>query len=154
MKHYAWLLLLPLFCCNRQPEPHPAAPVGEVPGLPAPAKPADAQNAKPYANERFRKVTVTKTGSGTFQVKGEAQVFEARFGWDVEDGHEILASGHQMANAGAPAWGQFDFSFGVKQQRKNSRLTLVLFEVSAKDGSRQHELAVGLDGPNEKKPSE
>lgn len=97
-----------------------------------------------YENQRFRNVTITKTGPITYQVKGKAQVFEASFGWLVEDGHNLLKEGYTTTDAGAPEFGNFSFEVSVAKQRKNSTLTLILFEPSAKDGSRQHLLPIPL----------
>ncbi|MEO6254453.1 MAG: Gmad2 immunoglobulin-like domain-containing protein [Ferruginibacter sp.] len=99
---------------------------------------------KIYANPRFKDVTVERTGNHQFLIKGKAQVFEANISWVVEDGHEELKKGFQMTDAGAPAWGNFTFSIDVQKKRQNSTLTLILFESSAKDGSRQHELPIML----------
>ena len=49
-----------------------------------------------------------------------------------------------MTDAGAPEWGKFEFAISVHKKRKNSTLTLILFESSAMDGSRQHELPITL----------
>lgn len=98
-----------------------------------------------YSNARFRKVTVRKSGENKYTITGEGQIFEASFGWVVEDGHNELAKGFATTLAGAPEWGSFEFTVEVKKQRGNSTLMLVLFESSAKDGSRQHELPVKLD---------
>jgi hypothetical protein len=108
---------------------------------PAPQKPAPS---KVYANERFKDVTVEKTGEHQFLVKGKGQIFEASFSWVVEDGHEELKQGHTMTDAGAPEWGNFNFTIDVPKKRANSTLHLILFEASAKDGSRQYELPVLL----------
>jgi hypothetical protein len=97
-----------------------------------------------YSNQRFRDVTVEKTGGHTFLIKGKAQVFEASFSWVIEDGHDELDKGHQMTDAGAPDWGNFSFTVTAPKERSNSTLHVVLFEVSAKNGSRQHELPVFL----------
>ncbi len=97
-----------------------------------------------YANERFKEVTVEKTGEHAFLIKGKGQIFEASFGWVVEDGHQELKKGHEMTDAGAPEWGNFQFTVDVKKDRENSTLMLILFESSPKDGSRQHELPVLL----------
>lgn len=99
---------------------------------------------KKYSNERFRNVTVEKVNGDTFRVKGEAQIFEASFSWIVEDGHNELKEGHEMTDAGAPEWGKFDFTLDVAKNKENSTLTLILFETSANDGSRQHELPIVL----------
>lgn len=99
---------------------------------------------KTYSNKRFRNVTVKKTGEHEFLVRGQGQVFEAAFSWVVEDGHEELKKGFQMTDAGAPEWGKFEFAINVAKRRDNSTLTLILFEASANDGSRQFELPIPL----------
>jgi len=101
--------------------------------------------SKVYANDRFKNVTVEKVDGQTYKVQGEAQIFEANFGWVVEDGHSQLKQGNEMTNAGAPEWGEFEFTVEVEKERENSTLTMVLFESSAKDGSQQHELYIPLD---------
>jgi hypothetical protein len=95
-------------------------------------------------NERFKDVSVTRLDSLTFRVRGKAQVFEANFGWVIEDGHDELQSGNHMTDAGAPEWGNFDFKVMAQKNDPNTTLHLVLFESSAKDGSRQYELPVRL----------
>ena len=97
-----------------------------------------------YSNKRFKEITVEKLEEHVFLVKGKAQVFEASFGWIVEDGHEELEKGFQMTSAGAPEWGEFMFTINVQKKLPNSTLTLVLFESSPKDGSRQYELPIAL----------
>lgn len=104
----------------------------------------DTITEKKYSNERFREVTVEKIAENKFRVKGEAQIFEANFSWIVEDGHNELKSGFEQTDAGAPAWGKFDFSFEVLKSDKNTTLTLVLFETSAENGSPQHQLPIPL----------
>lgn len=97
-----------------------------------------------HANDRFREVTVEKVDGQTYKLQGEAQVFEANFGWVVEDGHNELKQGNEMTAAGAPEWGAFEFTVEVQKERENSTLTIVLFESSAKYGSKQHELFIPL----------
>ena len=99
---------------------------------------------KVYSNERFKDVTVTRTGDHTFQVTGKGRIFEANFGWVIEDGHDELQTGHQMTDAGAPEWGDFNFTVTAQKKDPNTTLHLVLFESSAEDGSRQHELPILL----------
>lgn len=99
---------------------------------------------KIYSNKRFRNVTVEKVNENKFRVKGEGQIFEASFNWFIEDGHDELKNGFEMTDAGAPDWGKFDFTIDVAKNRENSTLTLILFEISAEDGSRQHELPIVL----------
>ena len=109
------------------------------------ARESDAKaSAKKYSNERFKDVIVTQVGADKFVVEGKAQVFEANISWVVEDGHNEIKKGYEATDAGAPEWGKFDFTIDVDKQRKNSTLTLILFEISAKDGSRQHELPIVL----------
>jgi hypothetical protein len=99
---------------------------------------------KQYSNERFKEVTVERIDENKFRVRGKGQIFEANFNWIIEDGQDELQKGYQMTDAGAPEWGNFDFTITVEKKRENSKLTLVLFESSAKDGSRQHELQIVL----------
>jgi hypothetical protein len=98
-----------------------------------------------YANERFREVTVQKTGYHKYLVQGKAQVFEATLNWVVEDGHNELQKGFATADAGGPEWGNFNFTIDVEKENPNSTLHLILFEASAKDGSRQYELPIPLE---------
>jgi len=97
-----------------------------------------------YSNARFKDVTVEKIGEQKFRIKGKGQIFEANFSWVIEDGHEELKKGFQMTDAGAPEWGNFDFTVEASKKRPNSTLHLILFESSAKDGSRQYELPLLL----------
>jgi hypothetical protein len=103
-----------------------------------------ASAGESYSNARFKEVTVEKTGNLNYTIQGKGQIFEANFGWVVEDGHNELQKGFQMTDAGAPEWGEFKFSIEVQKPRPNSMLTLILFESSAEDGSRQHELPIPL----------
>lgn len=102
------------------------------------------QSSKVYSNERFKEVRVEKIGDSTFRIRGKGQIFEASFGWVVEDGHEELKNGYEMTRAGAPEWGDFDFKVGAAKKRPNSTLHLILYESSAKDGSRQFLLPLFL----------
>jgi len=105
-------------------------------------EPAETTNTS--ANERFRNVRVEPIGDNAFKVTGEGQIFEAAFGWVVEDGHDELEKGFEMTDRGAPEWGNFSFTVKAEKFRENSTLHLILFETSAKDGSRQHELPIKL----------
>ena len=97
-----------------------------------------------YSNQRFKNVTVKRIDNDSFFIRGQGQIFEANFSWIVEDGHEELKKGFQMTDAGAPEWGNFAFGFKVIKENPNSTLTLILFESSPKDGSRQYELPIVL----------
>jgi hypothetical protein len=103
-----------------------------------------ASSDKSYSNTRFKEVTVEKTGKHNYTIQGKGQIFEANFGWVIEDGHNELQKGFQMTDAGAPEWGKFKFSIEVQKSRPDSKLTLILFESSAEDGSRQYELPIPL----------
>lgn len=107
-------------------------------------QPGATGESKTYSNKRFKDVTVKKTGEHEFLVEGKGQIFEANFNWVIEDGHEELKQGHNTTDAGAPAWGNFSFVVDAPKKRANSTLHLVLFEISAKDGSRQHQLPLLL----------
>lgn len=100
---------------------------------------------KRYSNARFKDVTVQKIGPHKFAIEGKGQVFEANLSWVVEDGHEELQQGFQTTDAGAPEWGKFKFTIEAQKKLANSTLTLILFESSPKDGSRQHELPMVLE---------
>ena len=99
---------------------------------------------KVYANKRFKDVLVERIGKDSFLVHGLGQIFESSFNWVLEDGHDELKKGFQMTNAGAPEWGKFKFIVHAQKKRTNSTITLILFETSAMDGSRQHELPIVL----------
>ncbi|MGC5327259.1 Gmad2 immunoglobulin-like domain-containing protein [Brevibacillus sp. SYSU BS000544] len=142
---------------NTQPEqPQPEQPQPATPEQPTngqqpatetvqPTKPAkEEQQPKVYGNETFQNVTVKKVKENTYEVKGKARVFEATFGYVVEDGHNELKKGFVTASAGAPEFGDFQFTIEVAKAEPNSTLMLILFEESAKDGSRIHELPIPL----------
>jgi len=82
----------------------------------------------------------------TFTVSGEARVFEAAFSWTLEDGHDILAEGHEMADAGAPEWGRFEFEVNYDKATQENMM-LILYVHSAKDGSMENELVIPLKAP-------
>lgn len=148
MKYITFLLAVAFSGCNTNPlENNPATRPDSLPVAGSINKKdpdSSTQHAVTYSNQRFREVTVEKTGPHSFLVKGKAQIFEANVSWVIEDGHDELKKGFQTADAGAPEWGNFSFTVDVLKKRPNSTLHLVLFESSAKDGSRQHELPVFL----------
>lgn len=103
----------------------------------------EKQEPATFSNDRFKDVTVQKTDATHYRVQGKAQVFEAALSWVVEDGHNEISSGHTTTSAGAPEWGKFDFVIEVNAP-PNTAPHLLLFENSAKDGSRQYELPIPL----------
>ena len=148
MRYTFYLLLLILVACNNTEPIKTAAKVDPLKSIPDTIQVKEAEPAallpRTFSNKRFRDVTVERIGQDTFSVRGQGQIFEANFSWIVEDGHEELQKGFQMTDAGAPEWGKFEFAIDVRKRRQNSTLTLILFESSPKDGSRQHELHVPL----------
>lgn len=147
-----WTILLSailLFACNKKETQHTTIVNDTLKGTPETTKVVKAEKPenllpKQYYNERFKEVTVEPIDENKFRVRGKGQIFEANFNWIIEDGHKELKKGFQMTDAGAPEWGNFDFTIAVQKKRENSKLTLVLFESSAKDGSRQYELQIVL----------
>jgi hypothetical protein len=147
MKRIFLFSIIVLFsCCNKKESTVEAVEILKTSDSVQVTKEAQSEPAisTEYSNERFRAVTVQKLDDATFRVKGQGQIFEASFSWVVEDGHYELAEGFETTDAGAPEWGNFDFTLAVPQKDTNSTLTLILFEISAKDGSRQHELPIPL----------
>ena len=143
------LSLLILVACNNNESIKTTAKVDTLKNIPDTLQVTkeaklDTLLPKTYANKRFKDVTVKRIGQDTFLIRGQGQIFEANFNWIVEDGHEELKKGFNMTDAGAPEWGKFEFAISVHKKRKNSTLTLILFETSAMDGSRQHELPITL----------
>lgn len=129
------------------PSTQPETPAETQPQTPAEKPPAAEQpdsSEGVYANDIFRNVTVKKTGTDTFEVKGQAQVFEGTVSYVVEDGHNELTQGSIQTSAGAPEWGDFTHTVKVKKADPNTTLMLILFETSMKDGSRRMELIIPL----------
>ena len=149
MRYTIWLALILLVACNNNEQSRTTAKDETITTNPDTAQipketEPEATLPKTYANERFRDVTIERIGQDTFLIRGQGQIFEANFNWVVEDGHEELMKGFQMTDAGAPEWGKFEYKIKVPKKRENSTLTLILFESSPKDGSRQYELPITL----------
>ncbi len=147
MKSTICLLILLVFACNKQNSDGAksgAALVSSDTAQIAKSIQPQEQIAKEFSNERFRQVTLEKIDGNKFRVQGRAQIFEANFSWVVEDGHKEVKNGFAMPAAGAPEWGEFDFIMDVEKKDEYSTLNLILFEVSAKDGSRKYELPIPL----------
>ncbi len=98
-----------------------------------------------YSNERFRKVTLQKIDNSKIRIKGEAQIFEATFNWMIINGNNKLKSGFVTTDAGAPEWGKFDFVIDADKINHQLTSNLILFEISAKDGSQQYKLSIPLN---------
>jgi len=151
MRYIILLSLMIFVACNNNNNERKSTPAvadtlktnPETLQAPIKTKP-EALLPKTYSNKRFKDVTVQRIGQDTFLVRGQGQIFEANFSWIVEDGHYELKKGFEMTDAGAPEWGKFEFTINVHKKRENSTLTLILFESSPKDGSRQYELPITL----------
>jgi hypothetical protein len=147
MKSLTCLVLILLFSCNKHHKEvtkgNDVLILGDTIQTDKPIK-TNKEITKEYSNQRFRKVMVEKLATDKFRIQGEAQIFEANFGWVIEDGHNELKKGYEMTDAGAPEWGKFDFTIDIQKKNDNSTLILILFEISAKDGSRQYELPIPL----------
>lgn len=76
-----------------------------------------------------------------FTVRGEARVYEANIMYEFEDGHNILDEGNVTASQGAPAWGEFEITITFDEVAHGVG-TVILYEESAKDGSRVNELFI------------
>jgi hypothetical protein len=147
-----WTILLStllLFACNKKETQRNTIVNDTLIIIPETTKVVKAEKPenlipKQYFNKRFKEVTIERIDENKFRVRGKGQIFEASFNWIIEDGHDELMKGFQMTDAGAPEWGDFDFTITVQKKRENSKLTLVLFESSAKDGSSQYELPIVL----------
>ena len=151
MRMTLFISVIILFACNNNETKKIPIKADTLKTTPAPNQVIEKKSeiviptSKIYFNKRFKDVTVEKIGANKFHIKGQGQIFESNFNWIVEDGHEELKKGFQMTDAGAPEWGTFEFTIEVPKKRLNSTLTLILFESSAMDGSRQYELPIVLD---------
>lgn len=147
MKSITCLVILLLFSCNKHHKEvtkgNDFLISGDTIQTAKPIK-TNKEITEEYSNQRFRKVWVEKIATDKFRIQGEAQIFEANFSWVIEDGHYELKKGYEMTDAGAPEWGRFDFTIDITKKNDNSTLILILFETSAKDGSRQYELPIPL----------
>lgn len=101
-------------------------------------------------NDGFRNILISGSG-GYYTVAGEARAFEATVQYEVEDGHFILEKGYTTASQGGPEWGIFKIDIHVPAGKlpNYGHLRLVLFEESAKDGSKLNELSILLENFNQ-----
>ncbi len=147
MKYTIWIITLLFFACKETKSSDTKSDENFVANdtiqTSEPVEP-EKEVVNEFANERFRQVTIEKKEEDKYRVQGHAQVFEASINWVVEDGHNELKNGFATTDAGAPKWGKFDFTVEVKKTNEYSTLHIILFEVSAKNGSRQYELPIPL----------
>ncbi|MCD5324716.1 MULTISPECIES: BsuPI-related putative proteinase inhibitor [Pontibacillus] len=101
----------------------------------------------PSEDQVFRNVKV-EGENGQYTVTGEARVFEGSFMYNVEDGHRVLVPDTAVQTSqGAPNWGEFEFTVEISKDNlpSNGTLTLMMYEVSAKDGSVTNQKFVKLE---------
>lgn len=94
-------------------------------------------------NEAFRvyEPAPNREVENEFTVRGQARVFEANVQYEFEDGHFILDEGFVTASEGAPEWGDFEITIRF-DELSSDHGTVILYEESAKDGSRLHKLMI------------
>ena len=84
-----------------------------------------------------------ETVSSPIRATGTANTFEATFQYDVVGpGGKVLATHFATATSGSGTRGTFDFT--TKPFSATGDGALVVYELSAKDGSRIHEVRIPL----------
>ena len=79
---------------------------------------------------------------GVVYVSGVARIFEATVNYALETGTgEVLSEGFTTALGGAPEWGKFGLKVTDIPERAQF---LVIFSISARDGSRENEIRLEL----------
>jgi Immunoglobulin-like domain of bacterial spore germination/Sporulation and spore germination len=82
--------------------------------------------------------------SSPLEARGTANTFEATFSFEIRDSSgEVIAADFGTATSGSGTRGTFSFAqpFVVEEDQEG---TLVVFELSAEDGSRMHEVEIPL----------
>ncbi|WP_180232898.1 Gmad2 immunoglobulin-like domain-containing protein [Bacillus sp. AFS055030] len=105
----------------------------------------------PVENDAFKVTSVANdsTSENVLIVEGKARVFEATFLYRIEDGHNVLAEGHTIADMGAPEWGNFKLVIHYDQPTSPNGV-LTLYVASAKDGQSENILNIPIQFPNYK----
>ena len=115
------------------------------------------QDAKEYVLENHAfKIFEPKLDEleGRLVVRGLARVFEATIQYEFEDGHYLFDEGFVTASEGAPGWGEFEIVLDLDGVANYSGTgTVIVYEESAKDGSRLHELHIPVDIPKDLNPT-
>ena len=144
MKKYLLLLMVIAVGCNERSDTNTTTtslnspdsiPVADHTTV---APPADTsiQAIAPASNERFKDVTVKKISSDSVHVSGKARIFEANLSYAVYEKGKQVREGFHTASAGAPEWGDFDFNIASPRSSGDTGTYIIIFESSAKDGSR------------------
>jgi hypothetical protein len=82
--------------------------------------------------------------SSPLEARGTANTFEATFSFEIKDSSgEVIVGDFVTATSGSGTRGTFSFAqpFVVEEDQEG---TLVIFELSAEDGSRTHEVEIPL----------
>ncbi|MFA5528665.1 MAG: Gmad2 immunoglobulin-like domain-containing protein [Peptostreptococcales bacterium] len=120
-------------CNNQEPDPDPNENNDQ-----------DIEEEVVIENDAFRiyePAPNTEVTDNKIVVRGQARVFEGTIQYEFEDGHNILDEGFTTASEGAPGWGDFEITIEFDEVA-NDTGTIILYEESAKDGSRLHELII------------
>ncbi len=83
----------------------------------------------------------------SFTIIGKAHgIFEGEFNYELEDGHKMLSKGNIMLEGmKSPAdWTPFKHKVTLDENPTSPVGTLILFDISAKDGSRINELIISF----------
>jgi Immunoglobulin-like domain of bacterial spore germination len=102
-----------------------------------------------FKNDAFKVTSIVNEEAmkNVIIVEGKARVFEASFLYRLEDGHNVLAEGHTMADQGAPGWGNFKIKISHNHPSSPNGV-LTLYVASAKDGNPEHELHIPVQFSN------
>lgn len=95
-----------------------------------------SQSSVPYSNDRFKEVALRKLSADSAKVTGKARIFEATLSYAIYENGKQVYQGFHTASAGAPEWGNFDFNIAIPRSAGDTEAYLMLYESSAKDGSR------------------
>ena len=100
---------------------------------------------KTYQNELFWDVTVEKSETAKYSVKGKVKNSLSSFNYVVEDGHYQLLKDVVTVNKLTPEWGIFNLTFEAIKKDKNTTLILALFEKSTKANNKNLILDIPLN---------
>ena len=98
----------------------------------------------PRSNAAFKDVVVERIAEDSFEISGQASVFEANVQWELEDGHYALGDGYTTASTAAPNWGDFRFKVKAPKANENTTIHLILYEENMKDGRQKNALPIYL----------
>lgn len=98
----------------------------------------------PRSNKIFKNVVVERIAQDSFEISGEASVYEANVRWNLEDGHYDLGEGFATASAAGPNWGTFRFKVKAPKANENTTIHIVLFEEDMETGNKKNFLPLYL----------